>query len=66
KIDWFILTERSHEKIVFLGDFKGVDEIIICDNPLFDNCNFKNKQKIILLPIDLADPSFLTLAHLWL
>ena len=49
KIDWFILSERSNEKIVFLGDFKGVDEIIICDNPLFDNCNFKNKQKIILL-----------------
>lgn len=50
KIDWFILSERSiNEKIVFLGDFKGVKEIIICDNSLFDNCNFKNKQKIILL-----------------
>ena len=49
KIDWFILTERSNEKIVFLGDFKGVDEIIICDNSLFKNCGFKNKQKIILL-----------------
>ena len=49
KIDWFILTERSNEKIVFLGDFKGVDEIIICDNPLFKNCGFKNKQEIIIL-----------------
>ena len=49
KIDWFLLTEDSNEKIVFLGDFKGVDEIILCDNRLFDNCGFQNKQKIILL-----------------
>ena len=49
QLDFFLLTEDSNEKIVFLGEFKGVDEVIICDNPLFDNCGFKNKQKIILL-----------------
>ena len=48
KIDWFILTERSEEQIVFVGDFKGVDEVFICDNPLYDRCGLKNKQRIIL------------------
>ena len=49
QIDWFILTERSEEQIVFVGDFKGVDEIFICDNPLYDYCGLKNKQQILLL-----------------
>ena len=49
QLDWFLLTEESNEKIVFLGEFKNVDEIIICDNRLFDKCGFQNKQKIILL-----------------
>jgi len=48
EIDWFILTERSEEKIVFVGDFKGVDEVFICDNRLYDRCGLKNKQRIIL------------------
>jgi len=49
QIDWFILTERSEEHIVFTGDFRNVDELIICDNPLYDKCGLKNKQKILLL-----------------
>jgi hypothetical protein len=48
KIDWFILTERSNEKIVFLGDFKNVDEIILCDNQSFNKCGFQNKQVILI------------------
>lgn len=48
QLDWFILTERSNEQIVFLGDFKGVDEVIICDNQVFDKCGFQNKQVILI------------------
>jgi hypothetical protein len=48
EIDWFILSERSEEQIVFVGDFKGVDEVIICDNRLYDRCGLKNKQRILL------------------
>ena len=33
---------------------------------LFIATQYANCQVIIILPIDLADPSFLTLAHLWL
>ena len=49
QLDWFLLTEESNEKIVFVGDFKNVDEIILCDDPLFDKCGFQNKQMILLL-----------------
>ena len=48
QLDWFLLTERSNEKIVFLGDFKDVDEIILCDNPQFNKCGFQNKQTILM------------------
>ena len=48
QLDWFLLTERSDEKIVFLGDFKDVDEIILCDNPQFNKCGFQNKQMILM------------------
>ena len=41
QLDWFLLTEESNEKIVFLGEFKNVDEIIICDNRLFDKCGLE-------------------------
>jgi len=47
EIDWFILHDKE-EKIVFLGDFKGVDEVVICDNKFYDRCGLKNKQRIIL------------------
>ena len=49
QLDWFLLTEESNEKIVFVGDFKNVDEIILCDNISFDKCGFQNKQMILLL-----------------
>lgn len=49
EIDWFLLTEESNENIVLIADFKGADEIIICDNELFYKCGFQNKQKIIRL-----------------
>jgi len=48
-MDFFLLTEESRENIVFVGNFKKVKEIVICDNPLYDYCGLKNKQRIILL-----------------
>ena len=48
-MDSFLLTEKSHENIVFVGNFKKVKEVVICDNPLYDYCGIKNKQHIILL-----------------
>lgn len=47
--DVFLLTERSRENIVFVGDFKGVKKVIICDDPLYDYCGIERKQQIILL-----------------
>ena len=49
EIDSFLLTEERRENIVFVGNFKKVEKIVICDNRLYDYCGLKNKQKIILL-----------------
>lgn len=47
--DFFLLKEESRENLVIVGNFKGVKEVIICDNPLYDYCGIKSKQQIILL-----------------
>jgi hypothetical protein len=46
--DLFILTNQK-EQMVLIADFAGADEIILCDNKFYDKCQFKNKQKILLL-----------------
>lgn len=46
--DSFLLTEDSHENIVFIGDFKGVDKVVICDNPIYDYCGLKRTQVILI------------------
>lgn len=49
QMDSFLLKEGSLENIVIVGNFKGVKEVTICDNELYDYCGLKNKQRVILL-----------------
>lgn len=46
--DIFILKNKM-ERICLVGNFKGADEITICDNMFYNRCGLSNKQKIILL-----------------
>ena len=48
QFDYFLLTEESDENIVFIGDFKGVDKVVICDNPIYDYCGLKRTQVILI------------------
>lgn len=46
--DFFVLN-KNIEQICLLGDFKGADEIIVCDNQFYSKCRFKDKQKVVLM-----------------